>query len=78
MKVSVRCFANLTKEDICDYRQETDYELPQGAIVNDLVDTLGFDREDIKLIFVNHKSSDPKTPLQEGDKIAFAPATGGM
>ena len=78
MNVSVRCFANLAKEDICDYRQRTDYALPQNAIVNDLVDTLGFDREEIKLIYVNNQSSTLETPLHEGDKLAFAPATGGM
>ncbi len=78
MNVSVKCFAQLAKSDQCDYRGSTPHTVPAGARVNDLIGTLGFQNEDVKLIFVNNVNVSPETLLREGDKVAFAPATGGM
>lgn len=78
MKVSLRCFANLVKKDVCDYRESTAYDLPPGAKVTNLIDNLGFRGEEIKLVYVNNVIVPQNTQLHEGDRIAFAPATGGM
>mgnify|MGYP002641326733 CR=1 FL=1 len=78
MNVSLRCFAQLAKEDVCDYRDSTPHELPNGASVTNLIDKLGLHGEEIKLVYVNHVIVPQTTLLQEGDRVAFAPATGGM
>lgn len=78
MQVSLKCFANLVKEDVCDYRDITPHELPTGARVTDLIDTLGFRGEEIKLVYVNNVIVPQTTRLHAGDRVAFAPATGGM
>jgi sulfur carrier protein ThiS len=78
MQVSLKCFANLVKEDVCDYRHTTPYELPEGSKVTNLIDNLGFHGEEIKLVYVNNVIVPQTTPLHEGDRVAFAPATGGM
>lgn len=78
MQVSLKCFANLVKKDICDYRDITPHELPTGASVTNLIDNLGFRGEEIKLVYVNNIIVPQTTLLREGDRVAFAPATGGM
>ena len=78
MKISVKCFATLAEADQCDYRQANQHELSQGETVKGLIKQLGIAPEEIKLVFVNGKSADQDTVLQEGDQVGLAPATGGM
>ncbi len=78
MNVSVKCFANLAKDGICDFNDGTMHTLPGGARVNDLIGKLGMQQDDVKLIYVNNRNVSADTSLHEGDKVAFAPATGGM
>ena len=78
MQVSLKCFANLVKKDVCDYHDSTPHELPTGAMVTNLIDKLGFRGEEIKLVYVNNVIVPQTTLLHEGDRVAFAPATGGM
>ena len=78
MKVHVKCFAQLAKDDVCDYHGTMPHYLYEGASVQNLIKKLGLRHEDIKLIFVNHVIVPPDSTLHEDDKIALAPATGGM
>jgi molybdopterin converting factor small subunit len=78
MTVNVKCFANLAKHGVCDYKENTSYDIQPGGTVNDLIDTIGLDHDDIKLIFVNQNLVSPETPLHDGDTVALAPHTGGM
>ena len=78
MNVSLKCFANLAKKDICDYRGSTPYNIPDGARVTDLIDKLGFRDDEIKLVYVNNVIVPQESLLHEGDRVAFAPPTGGM
>ena len=56
--------------------QETDRrwfaELPDGAIVRDLIKQIGLPNEDISLVLVNGHHSDRRTLLHDGDAVAFA------
>lgn len=78
MNVSVKCFAQLAKNEACDYKDSTPHSLAGGSSVKDLISKLGFRHEEIKIIYVNNRIVPPETPLKVGDKIALAPATGGM
>lgn len=78
MKVNLKCFAQLAKEQICDYKESTPHELPEGATVSDLIERLGLPREEIKVIFVNNTIVAAGTLLRNGDNVALAPVTGGM
>jgi molybdopterin converting factor small subunit len=78
MKVSVKCFANLAKEGVCDYSDSTTHDIPDGSRIADLIDHIGYSREAIKLVYANNLIVARETLLQDGDRIAFAPATGGM
>lgn len=78
MNVNVKCFAQLARDEVCDYKKSTAQNLPQGSSVKELIGKLGFRDEEIKLIYVNHLLVPAETLLHEGDNIALAPATGGM
>ena len=78
MKVNLKCFAQLVKEQVCDYKESTPHELPEGSTVSDLVERLGLPREEIKVIFVNNTIVAAGTLLRNGDNVALAPVTGGM
>jgi sulfur carrier protein ThiS len=78
MKVNFKCFAQLAKEKVCDYKECTPHELPEGSTVSDLIERLGLPREEIKVIFVNNTIVAAGTLLRNGDNVALAPVTGGM
>jgi molybdopterin converting factor small subunit len=78
MNVNVKCFATLSKEQVCDYHGATPYELSEGATVNELVGKLEIKPEEVKIIFVNHKEVELNHVLNEGDQVALSPKTGGM
>ena len=78
MKVNLKCFAQLVKEQVCDYKESTPHELPEGSTVSDLIERLGLPREEIKVIFVNNTIVSAGTVLRNGDNVALAPVTGGM
>lgn len=78
MNVSVKCFAQLAQDGVCDYRDSRPLKIADGARVDELIADLGYRRDDVKLIYVNHRNVSPDTMLQEGDQVALAPPTGGM
>ena len=78
MTVATKCFAQLAKEKVCDYRAVTEHQVPDGARVSDLIGKLGLNEKEIKLVYVNHVIVPRQTVLREGDRVAFSPATGGM
>ncbi|MFZ4859425.1 MAG: MoaD/ThiS family protein [Desulfuromonadaceae bacterium] len=78
MKVNLKCFAQLAKEQVCDYKESTPHELTEGATVSDLIEQLGLPREEIKIVFVNNSIVAAGTVLRNGDNVALAPVTGGM
>ena len=78
MKISLKCFAKLSTENVCDFRDGDDREVTAGETVRSLIKRLGFPLEDIKIVFVNGKIVDLDTVLKDGDRLGLSPATGGM
>lgn len=78
MRVHVKCFAALIKDNECHYNDARPFQMKTGDTVSDLIRCLYLPTEQIKLIFINGRHGDPDTVLQEGDRVAFAPATFGM
>jgi sulfur carrier protein ThiS len=78
MKIAVKCFSTLVKEDVCDYMGAKEHEIPTGTTVNALIGKLALPANDIKIVFVNGKEVGTETVLREGDQVAFSPVTGGM
>ena len=78
MKVNMKCFATLVDVGSCNFDDGTVYELMEGQTVEDLIAAAGLQEADVKIAFVNSKKVGFDTVLSEGDRIGFAPATGGM
>ncbi|APG25803.1 MAG: MoaD/ThiS family protein [Syntrophotalea acetylenica] len=78
MKVNIKCFSGLSQENVCDHHGSKAYEIGEMATVLDLVKSLEFNPEDIKIVFVNHKEVEMDHVLKEGDQVALSPKTGGM
>ena len=78
INVTVKCFATLSMEDTCDMRGSTSVALADGNNVGHLVDAIGVNRKEIKLVFVNSRHREMETMLADGDTVALAPAVGGM
>lgn len=78
VKVKVKCFSTLSKEDVCGFRADSEYELYEGSTVHDLAEKLAVPIEAINLVFRNNREADLDTVLTSGDRIAFSPKTGAM
>ena len=78
MNVSLKCFGQLAKSGVCDYRADMPHNLDTGARAADLISQLGFREEEIKLVYVNHRIVARDTLLHDGDRVALAPPSGGM
>ena len=78
MKVNLKCFAKLSNESQCDFRESTTFEMNEGATVSDLAKQAEVLPEDVEIAFVNNTIVDLGTVLTDGDKVGLAPAVGGM
>ena len=78
MIVYLKCFAILASDAVCDYRSSAPFDLPAGQTILNLIERLGMAREAVKIAFVNNKIAAMDTVLADGDRVALAPAVGGM
>jgi molybdopterin synthase sulfur carrier subunit len=78
MRVNLKCFAELSEGDVCDFTGSDQYEIFEGDTVESLVDRLRMPKEEIKIIFLNNKIVDFDAVLHDGDKLGFAPPVAGM
>jgi len=76
MKLRVELQAYL--EQYSPNGQDTfDYEVPDGARVQDLVVKLGMPAELASIIIVGNTNADPSHPLKEGDRVILIPPLAG-
>ena len=54
-----------------------DYEMPEGAVVRDLVQKLGVPDELASIIIVGNTNADPAHPLKEADRVTLIPPLAG-
>jgi len=54
-----------------------DYEVPDGALVRDLVVKLGMPAELASVIIVGNTNADPSHQLSEGDRVILIPPLAG-
>ena len=78
MKVNLKCFAKLSKNGECDFRESTTYEINVGDTVHDLAKHANIPPKDVEVVFVNNRVVSSETVLADGDKVGLAPAVGGM
>jgi sulfur carrier protein ThiS len=52
-------------------------EVDPGATPADLIQILGLPAEEVKIVFLNHVLTELDEIVEDGDRIAFAPAIAG-
>ncbi len=79
MKVHVKLYALLRKHHPGPNRSvPLAVELPEGALVADLVPALRLPAELVRSAFVNNEAANLGTPLKDGDQVGlFPPVVGG-
>jgi molybdopterin converting factor small subunit len=78
MKISFKCFASLPDKYDCSFSDGEEHEISSGETVEQFARRMSISSDDVKIIFVNGKKADMDTELHDRDRLAFAPATGGM
>lgn len=79
MNITVKCFATLSDDANCAYDEATSITLSaNNANAGAVAEQMAIAAEDIALVFVNGRRVGLDAPLADGDRIAFAPAVGGM
>lgn len=73
MRVTVKLFATLREGRFKAENQE----LPDRAIVQDLLERLQIKSEGIAIILINGRDSEFEAELKEGDTISLFPPVGG-
>jgi molybdopterin converting factor small subunit len=78
MQVRVKLYSTLSR-----YFSNTaqgipfEIEVPNGAMVGDLVKRLKLPREEVKLFFVKGRARPIDWPLESGDEVGIFPLIGG-
>ncbi|GAB6886844.1 MoaD/ThiS family protein [Desulfothermus okinawensis JCM 13304] len=73
MRIEVLCFATLKK-----YTPDNEeIEIEKGFKVYHVLEKLGIDKKEVKVIFINGKHASLDSELKEGDRLALFPAVGG-
>ena len=74
MGITVKCYATLSA-----YQPDNTENFPinEGETVASLIQRLGIAPEEVKITFVNSRSVDVNTALNEGDRVGIFPAVGG-
>ena len=73
MQIEIKCFATLS-----DFTPEANVlTVDDGATINDVIDFLGINVKDVKIMFINGKHESLESVLKEGDRLGLFPAVGG-
>lgn len=78
MRVTVKLFATLVRfKDGSRAGRPFDVELPEGSIVQDLVDLLKIPIEETHIVFINNIIEERGSKLKDGDVVGMFPPVGG-
>ena len=78
MLVNVKLFATLVRfKDGSRAGRPFEVELPEHAVVKDLIDHLKIPVEETRVVFVNSIIEEHHTKLKHGDTVGIFPPVGG-
>lgn len=78
MRVTVKLFATLVRfKDGSRAGKPFEVELPEGAIVRDLIDYLKIPPEETHVVFINNIIEEHHSALSNGDVVGMFPPVGG-
>jgi molybdopterin converting factor small subunit len=78
MRVTVKLFATLVRfKDGSRAGKPFEIELPEGAVVSDLIQYLHIPIEETHVVFVNNIIEEADSALKHGDVVGMFPPVGG-
>lgn len=78
MRVTVKLFATLVRfRDGARTATPFEVDLPEGAIVQDLIDQLKIPAGETHVIFINNIIEEANSKLKDGDVVGMFPPVGG-
>ncbi len=78
MRVTVKLFATLVRfKDGSHTGKPFEVELPEGALVHDLIDYLKIPPEETHIVFINNVIEENHSTLHDGDVVGMFPPVGG-
>ena len=78
MHVNVKLFATLVRfKDGSRAGRPFEVELPDGSVVQDLIDYLKIPPEETHVIFINNIIEESDSKLKDGDVVGMFPPVGG-
>lgn len=78
MHVTVKLFATLVRfRNGTQVAKPFEVELPDGSVVQDLIDILKIPAEETHVVFVNNIIEDADSKLKDGDVVGMFPPVGG-
>ena len=78
MRITVKLFATLVRfKDDSRAGKPFEVELPEGSIVQDLIDHLKIPPEETHIVFVNNIIEEADSLLKDGDIVGMFPPVGG-
>ena len=78
MRVTVKLFATLARfKSDAKAGRAFEVDLPEGATVQDLIDTLKIPPEETHIVFINNSIQEPGKNLKDGDVVGMFPPVGG-
>jgi molybdopterin converting factor small subunit len=78
MRVTVKLFATLVRfKDGLRAGKPFEVELPEGALVQDLIDHLKIPMEETHVVFINNVIEERHSLLNDGDVVGMFPPVGG-
>lgn len=78
MRVTVKLFATLVRfKDGSRAGRPFEVDLPEGSLVQDLVNSLNIPIEETHIVFINNIIVETWSKLQDGDVVGLFPPVGG-
>ena len=78
MRVTLKLFATLVRfKDGSRAGKPFEVELPEGSVVQDLIDLLKIPAEETHIVFINNIIEERHSKLNDGDVIGMFPPVGG-
>ncbi|ACS80303.1 MoaD/ThiS family protein [Maridesulfovibrio salexigens] len=74
MKITLLCYATFA---VKSPENSEAYPISEGETVTDVLERVGIPIDEVKIVFINGKSSKFDAVLQDGDRVGVFPAVGG-
>lgn len=77
MQITAQLFGDLRKYINDPEKKRWVGNIPEGATIESLMDTIGFPKDKVRLVLVNDKLAHLETTLSDLDEVSFLTLLGG-